>query len=876
MMLFIMGAFTLYPERSVQLASPVAFGSENAIEDARYPEEKGGYLKIVEEFQTPGVETELSGIYPHPTDDNLYLVVTNEKPTYKPAMKPKLPEKLRNKLLSVNRKGEVVKVYDLPSGGGLFGDLAYGDGHLWLGPLDPPALWKYNLETQKVVARYPLPGPAGGMEFDQQRSLIYVQSYIGHPHLAIVDPKTGGIVNSIWSDENCQGVAKVDGDLLTVWSSSWDADAYTELWRLDPETGKPAARLRLSGIHAAMAPLNKKVAGYEGFITLVHVESGEGGTTVIRKHRYIGEQHRKAGQSLNGKRVDRFAAIQFSPERGARERNLERLTELISEASAAGAKYIALPEWSLTEAPPAGKPAAFAEQIPGPTTRYFGTVAKRLGVWLALSLPELSEDGSGYYVTEALLNNRGEVASTLRKRVLRHNGEDGNATVGFARILMDTTDDRGRRIGILSGDDLLSGVPRLADRGADTILVSANWSREDPIKWAALCGQLTTQYKINLIIANRRPGLGGIFKRDGTSVGFGEQQQETMSIGSLAMEPETWPVPSSLGLPAIPFPSHQTVSPGVIELGRKLFFDPKLSSTGEVSCSTCHQPEKFFSDGKPQGEGVHGRKTLRNVPSLLNAAFKTVLQWDGNPTTIEQQMKYPLTGFAEMNLRSYDDLMNYIRSEPSYVQAFSSEMGVDKRDLSREHVGMALASYQRTLISGNSAFDRYYYGKQSNAMTAAAQRGLKIFLGNGGCVKCHAINQDYAFFTDGKFHRLGLGYVPERRIYSDPGVGVVSNSDYAGMFFTPSLRNVAETAPYMHDGSAATLAEAILVHYKQPDPEIRLDPAFQPVSLTQTEIADLVEFMRALTGEERYTAQGVRSTQLAAGASSRGTAQRVQ
>jgi len=841
-------------------------GNEAAVEETRYPEEKGGYLKVVDEYQTPGVETELSGIYPHPTDDNLYLVVTNEKPTYKPAMKPKLPVELRNKLLSVNRKGEVVKVYDLPSGGGLFGDLAYGDGHLWFGPLDPPAVWKFNMETGKVVARYPLPGPAGGMEFDQERSLIYVQSYIGHPHLVVVDPKTGANIKSLWSDENCQGMAKVDGDLLTVWSSSWDADAYTELWRLDPETGKPTSRLRLSGIHAAMAPLNKKVAGYEGFITLVHVESGEGGRTVIRKHRYIGERHRKTGQSLIGKREDRFAAIQFSPEPGARERNLERLTGLITEASRAGAKYIALPEWPLTEAPPSGEPAAFAEQIPGPTTRYFGKLAQQLGVWLALSLPEQNEDKSGYYVTAALINDRGEVVNTLRKRVLRHNGEDGKATVGFARVLMDTSDDRGRRIGILPGDDIQSGVPRLADRGADTILVSANWSREDPIKWAELCDQLARQYNVNLVIANRRPSLGGIFQRDGAAIRFGEQTQGTTAIAPLAMQPDTWRRPSSLGLPSVPFPAHQPVTTAVIELGRTLFFDQKLSSSGQVSCSTCHQPEKFFSDGKARGEGVQGRKTLRNVPSLLNAAFKTVLHWDGNPTTIEQQVKYPLTGFAEMNLRSYDDLLGYLRSQPLYVRAFSEEMGVGPQELTREHVAMALATYQRTLISGNSPFDRYYYGKQPNAMGAAAQRGLATFTGKGGCAKCHLISEDYALFTDGKFHRLGIGYVSERKIYADPGVGTVSNDDYAGMFFTPSLRNSAETAPYMHDGSAPTLAEAILTHYKQPDPRVRLDPAFTPVSLTTSEVKDLVEFLRALTGEERYTAQGERSTQIAAGA----------
>ncbi len=256
--------------------------------------EEASYLELVEEYKTPGLETELSGIHPHLTDDNLYYVVTNGRPPQTPNMTPMLPKELRNKLLTVNRQGEVVEALDLPDGGGLFGDLAFGDGHLWLGPLDPPELWKLDLETGEVVAEYPLPGPAGGLFYDEERSAVIVSNYVGHPHLAVVDSKTGVVVDSIWGDENCQGMAKVDGDWVTVWSSSWEADAYTELWHLDQESGKPKTRLRLDGIHAGMAPLDKKVAGYEGFITLVHVGSAVTGETVIRKWRYVGEESRAA------------------------------------------------------------------------------------------------------------------------------------------------------------------------------------------------------------------------------------------------------------------------------------------------------------------------------------------------------------------------------------------------------------------------------------------------------------------------------------------------------------------------------------------------------------------------------------------------------
>lgn len=814
-------------------------------------------VELVDRYKTPGLETELSGIFPHLTDNNLYYVVTNGRPTYKPSMKPMLPEKFRNKLLTVNRNGEIVASMDLPYGGGLFGDLKYGVGHLWLGPLDPPALWKLDLETGKVVARYPLPGPAGGIAFDRDRSLIYVQSYIGHPHLAVVDPKTGAIVKSLWSDENCQGMANVDGDLLTVYSSSWDADAYTELWVLDPETGKPRSRTRLNGIHAAMAPLDKKVAGFDGFMTLVHKGSGVTGETVIERYRYVSARQRALIEPTVRSKDDKFAAVQFAPA-GDPAVNRKRLTELITQAADKGARYVVIPELStIGRLPlaPASDNSSFAEQIPGPTTQHFSELAKKLGVWLCFSLPERTEHGDGYYVTSVLVDDKGRIASSHHKRVLRPNGEDGGATVGFARILMDSVDDGGRRIGILSGDDLQSGVMRLAERGADTILVNANWSAQDPIQWRALCQDLAKQFNLNLVVANRNAALGGIFTPGGLSMADAPAGSELI-VAAVPVSENAGKVESSMGLPSVPIPTDSPFNPRVVELGRTLFFDTNLSNNGKVSCSSCHKPDAFFADGKALGEGVYDRKTARNVPSLLNVAFKATLQWDGNPTTLEQQVKYPLTGFAEMNLRSYDDLITYVRSRKDYVEAFRSEFGVEPEEISREHIARALASYERTLISGGSAFDRYYFEKNKQALNESARRGLELFKEKAGCSNCHLIKDDYALFMDGRFHSLGIGYVAEKGLYVDPGVGVVSNKDYAGMFFTPSLRNVAETAPYMHDGSAKTLEQAIRMHFQGQDPSTRKDQTLKAVALTSKEVADLVEFLRSLTGRERFNAKG--------------------
>lgn len=827
----------------------------------KYPENKSGYVEFIEEYKTPGLETELSGIYPHPTDDDLYFVITNGKPTYKPTMKPMLPAALRNKLLTVNRNGEVVKVLDLPDGGGLFGDIDFGDGHLWLGPLEPPALWKLNLATGKVVARYPLPGPAGGMEFDRDRGVIYVQNYIGHPHLAVIDAKTGVVIKSLWSDENAMGMAKVDGDLLTVYTNGWDADGYSELWVLDPDTGKPKSRLRLSGVHAAMAPLDKKVAGYNGFMTLVHKGSAVTGETVIRRHRYVGEKSRAVTQIISPPRREAFAAIQFSPAADVAPRNRERLAELIRQAAASGARYAVLPEWATVGSLPLkAEHGKFpqAESIPGPTTKYMGELARKHRIWLSFSLPETNESGDGYYVTTILINEHGTVLANQRKRVLRYNGEDGAATVGFARILMDTVDNDGHRLGILSGDDLASGIPRLADRGADTILVSANWAKDEPVNWDEQAAQLAQQYNVNLVVANRQPYFGGIFPRASKPLTAKDNKPNGIVIAPLETSAAEWVIPSSLGLPSVPVPAHQQITRGLSELGRALFFDTKLSNSGAVSCGSCHVPEKFFANGEAAGVGVWDRRTARNVPSLLNVAFKTTLHWDGTPTTLEQQVKYPLAGYAEMDMSSYDKLLAYLKSKPDYVEAFRSELKLEPEDITREDVARVLATFQRTLISGESPFDLYYYGKDKTALSSEARQGFELFAGKAGCTNCHQIGEKYALFTDAKFHRLGVGYVPEKNVYVDPGVGMVSKSDYDGMFFTPSLRNVAETAPYMHDGSAKTLEEAVAFHFRQSDPRINLDPALKRVLLSEAELRQLVSFLRSLTGKERYTARGER------------------
>lgn len=551
-------------------------------------------------------------------------------------------------------------------------------------------------------------------------------------------------------------------------------------------------------------------------------------------------------------RVDRFAALDYRPVPGDVATNRLRLLALARAAADGGARYIVLPELGLTGALGAAL-AEQAELIPGPSTAAFAALARERGVWIAVSLAErLPEVGAAAYsISTVLFDDHGEVASQVRKRVLRPGGSDGPATVGFARVLLDTVDDRGRRIGVVSGDDLQDGVPRLADRGAETLLVAANWSAEDPVHWGERAAKLAAEYRVNLVVANARPGFSTMIDRTGRSVAA--ERSPGLVLGALATPERGFRVLASLGLPpSVPVPSQQPFSPDLVELGRELFFDTKLSVSGEVACASCHKPELAFADGRALAEGVYGRHTRRNAPSLLNVAFRTPLQWDGNPTTIEQQFKYPLSGFAELNLRSYEDLYGYLRSRPEYMARFHSELGVAPGELTREHVAMALSTFLRTLISASSPFDRYFYGGERTALEPAAIRGLALFRGRARCTDCHRMGRDSALFMDSRFHRLGIGYVPEKGLYTDPGVGVVSNSDYSGMFFTPPLRNVAETGPYMHDGSVTTLEGAIRAHYAFPE----LDPTLVPVALTDAEVMDLVAFLRSLSGSERYDERG--------------------
>ena len=324
----------------------------------------------------------------------------------------------------------------------------------------------------------------------------------------------------------------------------------------------------------------------------------------------------------------------------------------------------------------------------------------------------------------------------------------------------------------------------------------------------------------------------------------------------------------TLGLPPITIPADNPQTPDKIALGKKLFHDQHLSADGKISCASCHKVERAFTDGLPVARGIHDQLGTRNTPSLMNVAYQQSFFWDGRRSSLEAQAKEPFLHSREHGLSNVPDLLQRITSDSSYVVAFKRVFGVSSDPISAEHLAQALASFQRSLIAGNSAFDRFYFAGDKKALSPSAQRGLKLFQRSAQCNICHTIDKGSALFTDQQFHSLSVGlkkienrmaalsiqvagasqlerenFVLEDAAFAEMGRFLITgNPADIGKFKTPSLRNVAQTAPYMHDGSVATLDEAV-------DLEVYYRGVAQnrPLILTPVDKADLINFLKALS-----------------------------
>lgn len=567
--------------------------------------------------------------------------------------------------------------------------------------------------------------------------------------------------------------------------------------------------------------------------------------------------------------VDDVASIQFGPESSNVAVNRTRIATLIKKAAERGARIAVLPELALTGPLAAG--STLAEAIPGPATEFFARLARQHRMWIGVSVAEQAPEGA-YYIANVVLDDHGHVVQKIRKVMVKTAPGQRTVARGDFRDILESIDADGIRLGILSGDDVQAGVPRLANRGADTILITGAWSAADAAQWTGLARSLAKQYTVNLAVANRRNTAdndpfepGGVFSWLGGFMQAGSRTEDEVKIGPLGRRRLSWRSQSSLGLPSVvPVPLYAAGNEKIAGLGRKLFFDPKLSSTGKIACATCHVPGQAFTNGEAKARGVHGRISKRNVPTLLNVAFRPLLQWDGYASSLENFAKYPISNVHEMNSHYLDEVPAYLRAQEAYRAEFRQVLRADTIEF--EHAALALATYMRTLVSGSSPFDRYYYGGDEKALSTEAKNGLKVFTGKGKCSSCHLIGERSALFMDLKYHVTGVGYNAESGIFSDIGLAGISTDEQTGLFQTPTLRNVALTAPYMHDGSIAALEGVIDYYDRGGNKNPRQDPKIQPLSLTAVEKRDLAAFLRSLTGSERYTADGRREETVLQGA----------
>ena len=303
---------------------------------------------------------------------------------------------------------------------------------------------------------------------------------------------------------------------------------------------------------------------------------------------------------------------------------------------------------------------------------------------------------------------------------------------------------------------------------------------------------------------------------------------------------EPYPLKAPLGLDEENFiiPKDNPITKAKVALGKQLYFDPRLSVDGTVSCATCHNPALGFSNGLPFGVGIKGQKGNRNTPTVINRIFSTLQFWDGRAASLEEQALGPIQNPIEMGF-TLEGVVKRLNGIKGYREQFRKVFGTD---VTADGIAKAIAAFERTLISGDSPFDRYEFGGDEKALSPAAKRGLEIFRGKGNCASCHAGPN----FTDERFHNLGVGFDKP-----NPDLGrynVTKKEEDKGAFKTPTLRDVALTAPYMHDGSLKTLEEVIEFYNKGGIKNPYLDKEIKPLNLTEQEKKDLVAFLKALTG----------------------------
>ncbi len=319
---------------------------------------------------------------------------------------------------------------------------------------------------------------------------------------------------------------------------------------------------------------------------------------------------------------------------------------------------------------------------------------------------------------------------------------------------------------------------------------------------------------------------------------------------------EVGTVESVLG--AIPIPPGNPQTPEKVELGKMLFFDPRLSGNNQMACATCHSPDNGFSDGVPRNSGPKG-ELGRNSPTIWNAAYADFLFWDGRVASLEEQAAKPIPADVEM-AQPIPELIEELKAIPQYPELFGKAFGSEEITFTR--IIRAIAAFERTIVTANSPFDRFQAGDQT-ALSMEAQEGMRLFNDKAACVSCHAAPH----FTDYSFHVLGVpevgpkladvaasqqraeGLIPRgRRVPADLGrFEVTGDPQELGAFKTPTLRNTELTGPYMHDGVFPTLEEVVAFYNRGGGDADNKSPLIQPLNLSPEEEKALVAFLKSLT-----------------------------
>jgi len=288
-------------------------------------------------------------------------------------------------------------------------------------------------------------------------------------------------------------------------------------------------------------------------------------------------------------------------------------------------------------------------------------------------------------------------------------------------------------------------------------------------------------------------------------------------------------------------PDNNPISQAKIELGRKLYYDGRLSKDGTISCATCHDPDKGFADGRSTSSGIAHQTGARNAPTVMNRLFSKEQFWDGRAADLEAQALGPVQNPIEMG-HTLEGMIANVQAIQGYAPEFQAVFG--SPGVNADRVAQAIATYERTVLAGNSPYDRYQAGEKG-VLSESAVRGMNLFndKDKANCVTCHAGFN----FTDESFHNLGVGMDKPN---PDWGRFGVTKQDFdRGAFKTPTLRNVTQSGPYMHDGAETSLLEVVKFYDKGGVPNKWLSKEIKPLHLTDQDRADLVAFLESLTGE---------------------------